>query len=1363
MLLMVNLESIYKKLMYFCLSSKTITFYSFINSQLQIKMKTSTFKILKSKTLSLAILVVLIGLFLNQHALAQVSTIDFGKSATKVEVAKDKMDQLNLNFSFSGANSFTVETEKGLFNELAIPGTYTIGKLGTPKLPASKKLIEIPFGAEVSVEVKSFSVTEYKLADFGIMDAILPMQPPVRKDQDASEIPFEYDKEVYRNNQFIEPELATVEVLGVLRGYRMARVTVAPVSYNPVKGIIRVCNNIEVEISFNNPDESLTQYIKNSTYSPYFKVIENSLINRLGGGYPEHPDLTKYPVKYLIVANRMFEDDLQSFVEWKTMKGFKVILAYTDEIGTSFSQIQSYVHDQYNQGTPEDPAPSFVLFVGDTPQIPASMGSQSSKMTDLYYASVDGDYFPEMYYGRFSATNSAELLTQIAKTVYYEKYEFIDPSYLNDVTLIAGADGTWNPRIGQATVHYGTENYFNTAHGFANVNAYLNSYSGCYDPDRIAVSMINYTAHCNETVWGDPLLTQSNVNAFANNGKYPIAVGNCCLAADFGYDECMGETWQRGVNKGSVAYIGSSPSSYWFEDFYWAVGAFPVQGNNNGYVPTYDETTWGAYDAPFVSDYITTGSTVFVGNLAVTEVHTQGYPSHSSPTYYWQAYNVLGDPSLVPYYTEGENNNVSHMAILPIGLDYYEVTAEAGSYVAISKDGVLHGAALVGESGVVEVSIDPVLASGDVNIVVTKPQYIPYMTTIPAAALEGAFVVKDSYLINDVAGGNGNGMMDYNESILISLSIKNVGVDAAENIVVSISSEDEYVTITDSEESYGDIDPDEVVMVDDGFALDVAENIPDGHVVSIEVLATDGTESWTSTLSISGHAPVLSFNGYSVDDSNGNNNGFLDPGETVEMTIGVVNSGSADAFNVIASLVSSDPLLIVETTEPQVLGNLEATAISEAVFTVTADDNIVPGYMGELELMLSADFNISGQGTVVIPFTDYCEASTSNEDEYIAHVSFGEIDNASGWQGGVANYTDMTTTLEPGVAQTITIENGNAWSSDKVTAWIDWNMDKELGNNANEIYVLTSSNSGQTFSGNITPPANQQGGQYRLRIRMTYSSTPEPCDNSSYGEVEDYTVLIPMALTANFNCDITEVCEGNQVNFSDNSSGNVLAWSWVFEGGSPATSTEENPTVTYNNVGSYDVTLTVTDQEGSSTMTHDDLITVVALPEVDLGEDITICVNHTTILDATTPGAISYLWTPGNYTTPSIEIDSTGVGAGTITYTCVVSVASDCDGEASVNVTFDPCTGFEEYSDELILSIFPNPASKVLNINLTGASESVEYTLLNYQGSQVYSQKIGQLNGLVTHQLNIDEYASGIYYLRLKTNDEIIIRKVVIK
>jgi len=122
---------------------------------------------------------------------------------------------------------------------------------------------------------------------------------------------------------------------------------------------------------------------------------------------------------------------------------------------------------------------------------------------------------------------------------------------------------------------------------------------------------------------------------------------------------------------------------------YWAVGAYPMTNNNgNGYVPTYEETTMGAFDGSWGDSYYCLHAIAFVGNLAVTEVNNQGWLNDATSTYYWQAYNTLGDPSMLPYNTQGSVNTVSHMDILPIGVTQYEVTAEPGSYVAITKMGL---------------------------------------------------------------------------------------------------------------------------------------------------------------------------------------------------------------------------------------------------------------------------------------------------------------------------------------------------------------------------------------------------------------------------------------------------------------------------------------------------------------------------------------------------------------------------------------------------------------------------------------------------------------------------------------------------
>ncbi len=82
------------------------------------------------------------------------------------------------------------------------------------------------------------------------------------------------------------------------------------------------------------------------------------------------------------------------------------------------------------------------------------------------------------------------------------------------------------------------------------------------------------------------------------------------------------------------------------------------------------------------------------------------------------------------------------------------------------------------------------------------------------------------------------------------------------------------------------------------------------------------------------------------------------------------------------------------------------------------------------------------------------------------------------------------------------------------------------------------------------------------------------------------------AVTADFMADVTSIIEGESVNFSDLSSGTITSWDWVFEGGTPATSTEQNPTVTYLLEGTYDVTLTVSNGVNTNTSVKSDYILV---------------------------------------------------------------------------------------------------------------------------------------------------------------------------
>jgi len=891
-----------------------------------------------------------------QIAMSQDYTIPLRdiRKATHASQPINSIYSLSMQFSVDALYGVTItDKEHGEFVDLYFGKGYASGNIGEPKLPAFKKLIQIPNGATVTAQIKSYSYHEIDLESYGIEVPIYPNQPSVRKDENPQQIQFKYSKQSYINTSITDSPEVNIKVLGTLRGVRIALLQVNPVQYDYQNGALKVFNDIDVEVTMVGGSKELENELYIKSYSPYFEPIFQALANPYTKSvYDDHPDLTIYPVKMLVVANRLFEEKLQPYIQWKSEKGFYVEVAYTDEIGQTAEQIQCFVHAYYNTQLSEGVAPTFLVLVGDVEHVPASAtGTKTGRATDLYYASVDGDYFPEMYYGRLSAQTPQELESIISKILYYEKYQLANPTYLNNATLIAGVDASWNPRVGEPTVKYATQNYFNSANGFSTVWGYgvandpsnpNNSagYSGCYDPQRISVGFINYTAHCSQTTWGDPLLNANTINGFSNSQQYPFVIGNCCESADFGFTTgvSIGESWIRANDKGAVTYIGSSPNTYWFEDFYWAVGAFPLQGNNDGYVPSFEETSFGAFDAPFHTQYLSASGFVFIGNLSVTEAHLQDYTSHSNDLYYWEAYNVLGDPSLVPYFTAPITNEVDHPEYFPIGLPMYQVSALPGSYVAISKNGVLHGAALVGPEGSVEVPVEPIYEGGNVSIVVTRPQTQPYFAEVPATALDAPYVTLMHFSISD-PNGNNNSQADYGEEFSIDLTLRNVGDQATDEVIVDLVGEDEYFLLTSGASiavgTFGTEEGTTTKVFEDAFSFNLSDEVPNGHQSIFTLNITDGTNNWKSHLKLQALAPYIEIKDIIVLDNEEGTPNHLDPGESATLSIEVVNSGASALDNVLVYLTTTSRGITIGA-ENQHIGTLEPAQSSTASFPIAA-------------------------------------------------------------------------------------------------------------------------------------------------------------------------------------------------------------------------------------------------------------------------------------------------------------------------------------------------------------------------------------------------------------------------------------------
>ncbi len=873
----------------------------------------------------------------------------FSTGQTQLKMLANSSERLVFENTVGEVSSEKISLTEGVFSRLSLAGYTHNTTVGTPELPVIRQLIEIPYGAQVKVKVVSYDEHTYSLAQWGINHPLVPVQPSQSKCGPTEE--FQINTNMYETDQFNTDALVSVDVLGRMRGVNIARVDIAPVRYNPVTNTVKVFENLKFELVFENGDLELTRAEKQRLASPYFTAPYNALINYTPVASREN--LTTYPVKYVIVSDPMFADQLQPFIQWKTRKGFTVVEAYTDVIGTSLADIKAYLQGLYDAGTPDDPAPSFVLFVGDIDEIPAY--NNGNGVTDRNYVEYTGDLFPEIFYGRFSAQNADQLQPYIDKTLQYEQFTMPNPTYLDTVVMVAGMDGSHGASHGNGQINYGTINYFNEDHGiFSHTYLYPESGSNANNIHQNVsdgVTFANYTAHCSPNGWADPSFSISDIANLQNQDKYGLLIGNCCSSSEY-QTVCFAEEILRAPNKGAVGYIGGSNSTYWDEDYYFGVGVGAINENP----PSYEETGLGNYDRafhdhgePFAEWYTTMDQQIFAGNLAVSESGS-GFEE-----YYWDIYNLMGDPSLMIYYSLPPVMPITFTPAITIGQTSITISAVPYAYVGLSMNNQLHGMGIADASGNLMLEFDPFVSPGDADLVVTAQNYQPIITTIPVIPADGPYVVYESHQVTGLG-------FTYHESEGIELTMENVGSDDALDVEVVLSTNNPYITLTNNTVNFGTIPAGQSVQGSAPFQFTVADDIPDMESILFNVVATISTgDEFVSNFSDIGHAPVLTYAGFTIDDSMGNGNGKLDQGETANFVINLSNTGSATAYTTQGLLSTTSPHLTINQAQLS-YGEINAGELVSQSFNVTAAPDAPSGVIASQTIEWMADFGISGSG-----------------------------------------------------------------------------------------------------------------------------------------------------------------------------------------------------------------------------------------------------------------------------------------------------------------------------------------------------------------------------------------------------------------
>ncbi len=1271
-----------------------------------------------------------------------------------ISVIKSDFDGIQLLNKLSVFSHFEVSTEAGNFTELKASGyTYT-QEPGLPKLPVMRKLIEVPSGAEIITEVISFNQREISLSELGISNQVMPAQAPVAKSY-TGKVPFVIKSEVYSSNRYYGKPLAAVQEVGFMRGTRMARLEIAPVEYNPVTGMLKVYDNVVVKVTFKNGNYAETQYLKEKTRSPYFGNLGNSLLNKLDAGSGQRENFTRYPVKYVIVSDPMFESALQPFIDWKTRKGFTVIEAYTNmpNVGTTTTSIKNYLQGLYNAGTPEDPAPTFVLFVGDVAQIPAF--SQGGHASDLYYCEYTSDHIPEMFYGRFSATNVNQLQPQIDKTLMYEQYQFPDPAFLGECVMIAGVDGSYAAVHGNGQINYGTDNYFNEAHGLLS-HTYLYPASGSASAAIIqnvsdGVCFANYTAHGSSSGWADPSFEISDIPGLQNNGEYGLLVGNCCLTSTYNTN-CFGEELLRAANKGAVGYIGASNSTYWDEDFYFGAGVKDIVVN-----PVYNGVSTGDYDLsfhehgePFSEWFTTQAQMVFAGNMAVTE----GAPS--SMVYYWEIYCLMGDPSLMIYFGVPDAMSVTYEPLMPLQSTEFTVNAEPYAYVAISKDGVLYGSALADDMGVAVVSLDPISVPGDAEVIVTAQNKQPFIGSVVVASPEGPYILLQSQLVND-ANANGNQLPEYAESFGFNMSLKNVGNSDGSNLTVTLSTDSPYAEVKESVENWPDIPAGETVGLEYAFEVTASDWLPDQHPAVFTLTISDGSETWVSNFTVKLNSPVLALENIIIDDylnGTGNGNGRLDPGENVVISVPVDNIGHCEAPATVAHMFTDSEGISIDLIEYQI-GNIPGNGNTlAALYNVSVSPDIPSGtpvnlyFAAESGLYNTSEVFTPAVGLVVEDFEsgsfasyDWVNNSSSPWTITGTSVNGGLYAARSGAIGHSAS-TSLQITMNVGSNDNITFARMVSSESgyDFLKFYIDnvekgsWSGDVAWGN---VTYPVTPGN--HTFKWTYSKDGSETGGQDAAFIDDIFF----PSGNSGGGGT---------SLTATAFAYPDQICASGTTQlfaFVTNANG-AVTYAWnpaemlsnaeIFNPIATLTETTDFTVTVYNLLNSTQAQISVTVNETPAT------------PVIEQQENQLISSaaegNQWYNRDGMIEGATAQVFEPqvSDY------------------YHVVVTSQGGCSSEAS-NEIYATVVGVETVRISNSLGAFVNASTGNIHVDFSIVKNSpVQISLLNILGQQTgilaaYNEKAAGNHSL---KASANDLKPGIYFIRLQAGDYNAVRKIVI-
>jgi PKD repeat protein len=546
--------------------------------------------------------------------------------------------------------------------------------------------------------------------------------------------------------------------------------------------------------------------------------------------------------------------------------------------------------------------------------------------------------------------------------------------------------------------------------------------------------------------------------------------------------------------------------------------------------------------------------------------------------------------------------------------------------------------------------------------------------------------------------------------------------------------------------------------------LEIAQQYSIGPSASVATEWLTGWQDNGTNISTSGWAQVIGGDGMICFIDNTNNNYMY--GETYEAGFEVSNNGGATFNNATTGITENGPWVTPWVQDPKASATIFAglnnvwkstnhaaswTKISTFGNTSTSIDYVAVAPSNDQYIYASITSGLyatNNGGSTWTNITGSLPASS-------VAITYIAVDPAnpsrlwvtlSGYSGGVkvyqtSNYGTTWVNISNGLpnlpVNTIAYQGGGidamyvgtdmgVYYRDTTTTggnWVDYNN----GLPNVEVFDLKI-----YAPGNLLDAATYGRGTWQIPLYTPATSAP----------------------VANFTAFPTSICAGNAIQFTDTSSNEPTSWSWTFAGGTPATSTSENPIVSYSSGGKFLVTMVAKNGIGQDSIAKTSYVTVfppIIVPSITQ-------ITGTDTLTCTPSNYLSYQWFKSNTalvgaTSSQYIVSATGI------YKVDVTDSNGCTVTVSKTVSV---LGVNEISLNDFIKVYPNPANGEVSV-LFDMPTAGEYTLAltDVLGQTMYTNRI-HVNGQYTQKISLAGYSKGVYFLSVSGTDSKGVQKILV-